>query len=382
MKKFLAWALSLCMMVAMLPAIPAQTASAAETLTYSFNANDYLASGYVAGTDSSSGVADTQYAYIAALPGTAGAYSVTNLSDFAKTLTYEKTKTKGAPWKLSSTFVTQMKYDASKADAFSTSPTWTRFYKGSRGLTLYVYGNANRKVQIGITLKVEEGNEGWYEVVPSYLFNARATTDAGLTFTLYNGASDTSSIKLSSEKMTTKSSQWQGPSLGKAYFEAGEYLLTMQLDTLDSTSTASGANTASVRNVKLIPVVVENSDIFGNCGAYIHKTDSDTYSATFLSGINGLDYKEVGFIVTVPGVGEFTLPTTNAYTSIAVENNSGTKTVNTASFGMGDDAFVFMATKDGIPTSITSATFQPYAIPADGSATIYGKAFTATYVAQ
>lgn len=391
MKKFLAWALSLCMMVAMLPAIPAQTAEAIKTndgiLQYTFNTIT-VGETYKNGTDATY-LSNKDYAYICTEIGT----YVTTLSEFAQDkLTYENTFNKAnkrASWKASSVSVYSMTDTAdtsSNPDKYRLSSSWVRMYSAG-GFGLYVYANVkNRNAKVGVTLKVEEGEEGWYSIVPSYTFSKKTTDNATFTCKMYKGT-EAGGVLMGKEFSTSElKTSWTDGDAGIAYFTPGEYEFTMELKTSGAASTGDNKqNFVNIRNVKLKPAAPEtpeNSAVFGNCGAYIQKTASGTYSATFLSGINGLDYKEVGFIVTVPEVGEFTLPTTNAYTSIAVENNSGTKTVNTASFGMDDDAFVFMATKDGIPTSITSATFQPYAIPADGGDTIYGKAFTATYVAQ
>ena len=144
--------------------------------------------------------------------------------------------------------------------------------------------------------------------------------------------------------------------------------------TVTATYGATSVSKTYTINVAAKPLPA-NHDKFGVKGAYITKDNDGTYKVTFLSAIDSLNYKKVGFKVTVDGEAKDTAKVVNVYSSVDVSSDSGNETVNVASFGL-DNGYVFFDSVNGIASGAT-VTFQPYAI--DGNDTeILGKAFTAT----
>ncbi len=309
---------------------------------------------------------------------TYGAYKSLNndsaLSDFAASLTYDSTKLIDSdPWKSSN--VTLVGDNAA-----------TRLSK-DHGIVVSVY-KKNQAAEFGAVLNVE--NDGWYKLAAStQTYNPEnGDADTTRTITIYKGDNAVDANKIVEFSVPrSRTSFYSGyinaneTMLNRYQFEKGEYYVKVRI--------ATGADAADkitramlVRNINLQPAAEpENSNIFGNCGAYVQNTTDGTYTATFLSGINSLGYSKVGFVVRVGGEIVATLETTEAYKSVAVEGAADALTPS--SFNMSNDSsYVFLASHDNIPTTILTATFQPYAVSLDGSETIYGKEFTATYKPQ
>ncbi len=297
-KRSLAWVLTLCMVIAMLPAVPTQKAEAIieddgeigfyfSTVTVPTN--------YVDGNDNKPGQAKN-FAYIMKGNGS----SITTLSDFANYLTYDNTLNKGkkrSSWKIKSAFASTMSdtgANASNPDKYRLSGTWARFYD-IYGFMLHTYKSntsTGRRASVTVQLLVSEGETGWYKVTPTYYIKTNEGNTAQLTLSLADSAGNPMVNDLVDTAVTTG---WNSTtSMGVAYFTPGVYEFTMELK--DVVAKAGKNHYALIKQVKLTPseepkdYSINLKDKTANIKAQkIEKGDTGTATLELKNGVKTVD---------------------------------------------------------------------------------------------
>ena len=189
------------------------------------------------------------------------------------------------------------------------------------GIAVHGYALATRDAEVGIVFSVPQGKTGKYEVNLNQLYYSQSNKSVEY-IALYKGDSADESKKVAEVAIDSSKeadrvannviavnadrlpANCKDVTLGAFTLDEGDYYLDVKLDvTADVGTNTVFLNKLTIDPVKESIVLPENSDVFGNCGAYIQKTDGGYYKATFLSGINSLEYEEVGFVVKAAAAG-------------------------------------------------------------------------------
>lgn len=158
--------------------------------------------------------------------------------------------------------------------------------------------------------------------------------------------------------------------MGGAYLEKGEYYLKSYVK-----HNGAGTSYFYIKTLTLTPV---NGDVFAEKFAVIekNKNNTDNYDIHFFGGLKSIDYKAVGFEVTVGSVLQPDITTTNVYEQITV-SVGGNPTVKTAAnFGTGSK-YIYYATLEDVSAG-SEIVITPYVLDGDNNKIYYGKTFTYT----
>jgi len=222
----------------------------------------------------------------------------------------------------------------------------------------------------GLAYAYPAGGKNNLYLIPASVATNEAAIDAALTSDNMIAVLDSNSSRSMSNKPFTSDVVLDIPT-------AGEYVLVFECATTGDTYMYTLDFTRVGDTSYVAPEPPVNAGKFGSKGAYITE-ENGKYKVTFLSAIDSLEYKEVGFKVTVDGVEKDNIVTNNAYSSVVVNSAAkGNENVNAVDSFDVENGYVFLGSIDDISEG-AEITFQPYAVSVNGKETIEGKAFEVT----
>ncbi len=228
-----------------------------------------------------------------------------------------------------------------------------------------------------LTLKLTVDKAGYYEASAIIDESTILRKAATAYLKIYKDANTKEAVLLTdlTDELSAAAMDLSGDvtrNMGCAYLDAGEYYL----DVYVKNSTTNSQSNMNLENITLTPL---NGDVFAEKYAVIEKNNTDNYDVHFFGGLKSIDYKAVGFEVTIGGVAQSDITTTNVYEQIRVSVDGSATDITAADFGTGSE-YIYYATLEDVVAG-SEIVIAPYVLDGNDNKIYYGKTFTYTVAA-